>query len=187
MKENWKNISDISAKYGMEYVGLGGDVWPHEWDGDNLHLSSLLERMQAYTETEYNGATIHVHAPVELKLVMDYFNSPRVATKKPILIEIQLAHDGFNVGADGFDFGNPEGGYSIIETEIILKDSKEAINTYLNKSGLFKSMALMRDFISSLEGAARRGECEDWDGYVPLAIKKLAGGASSSKLADSAP
>jgi len=177
VKENWKNISDISMRYGIEYIGLGGDIWPHDRTCNNLagslYLSGQLEEIKTDTEIEYNNMLFHVHAPIELESVAKYFNS--IKTKESILMEIQLALDEYDLSADGFDFGNPEGGYSIIETEIILKGSKEIIDTYLNKFGLFKSIDLMHDFISGLEEKVLCGECEVLDGYVPVAIKKHMG------------
>jgi len=174
VKENWQNISAISMKHGMEYIGLGGDVRPHNWGVDNLDLHNLHDEMRNYTEIEYNGMTDYVYAATELDHVMRYFNSPRIQERNPILIEVRFALNTPEAAVDGYDFGSPEGGYSVIETEIILKDSKKVIDAYLNRFGLFRSIDLMLNFVSGLEDAVRRGECEELDSMIPVAIKKLA-------------
>jgi hypothetical protein len=67
----------------------------------------------------------------------------------PFLLELSTVETKANV--DGYDFGNPEGGYSIIETEILSKGNHIAAKECLNKhNGLFTSVAAINDLIHSV-------------------------------------
>jgi len=176
VKENWSDTESITAKYGKRYNGLGGDFWPGgiEYGKFILNEFEQIEKAKTYIEIKHNGFIRHECVTTNLELATAYLNSSNVKEKKAILIQVQYAFDALRADVDGYDFGNPVGGYSVIETEIIAKDSKEIIDMYLNEFCLFDSIELMRRFLSILENAVRRGECEELDSYVPVAIKKLA-------------
>jgi len=106
-----------------------------------------------------------------LNLAIAYLNSSDASKGNPILVEIQYAFDVLRIDVDGYDFGNPSGGYSVIETEILLKNSKRNIDAYLNKFGLFNDLDSMYDFLSSLKITIQQGRCEELDNYIPVALK----------------
>ena len=174
VKKNWPNIETIAARYGKSYIGLGGDSWPGGMEYGKFILNEFdqIEKTRTYVEIKHNGLARHEYVTTDKESAIAYLNAPNVKEKNAILIQIQYAFDALRADVDGYDFGNPAGGYSVIETEIILKDSRETIDTYLNEFCLFDSMDSMRGFLLSLKDAARRGECEELDNYVPVAIKR---------------
>jgi hypothetical protein len=166
VKANWPIISSISSQHGIEYIGIGGDIWPcgAEIDTSSTRIYKELENSRVYLMDEMVG-TIYVHT--DLEKVIRYFNCQLVQNANPILIEIQHAKNSMPSKVDGYDFGNPEGGYSVIETEIILKNSADIIRRYLNVFGLFKDLSALKEFVSSLR------DSEELDNYWPVSVTRI--------------
>ena len=69
---------------------------------------------------------------------------------------------------DGYDFGNPEGGYSVIETEILSRQNYLLVGKYLNmQNGLFSSIDALNGFLDSAN------EVEDLENYCAVGIRQL--------------
>jgi hypothetical protein len=159
VKRNWPGIM-------QDYLGLGGDCYPGtEAAGGNLCKKILDCR----TYMNYEGIVICVLA--DFVLAKEYFAHMEQKQPNPLIISVSNIEKG---DVDGYDFGNPEGGYSIIESEILARREKKLIDKYLNEKYLFKDIHLMRGFLASIKGSEGNvEEMEDMDSYREVSVKQL--------------
>jgi hypothetical protein len=155
VKINWPQIPN-------QYIGLGGNIWP-ELDGSDYNLYKKIRDSRSYIT--FSDSIIFVIT--DYLIAKEYGLILRDKNFDSIFISV---HDIKVENATGYDFGNPIGGYSIIETEILLKKRHDLIERFLNKNLLFKNIALMREFIGSLKNA---DDIEDLFNYKEVAIKQI--------------
>jgi hypothetical protein len=169
VKRNWlETINNSHACLLKHYHGLGGDVWPVcNNTGCGCHdLYNEIEKEREHIEIR-RGFCICVC--VNLEKAKEYcFSLKKCSGIDAILLEVRLTSG----SSDNFvDFGNPEGGFSIIETEIITKNNIPAARSYLGvENGLFINMAAACNFVSSLPKDSSVEELDDYDFF---AIKEI--------------
>jgi hypothetical protein len=167
VKSNWSQVDQlIHASSGVEeFAGVGGNIWPLDTidSGVARKMQSRYDKGRCYLDI---GESQCMHVITDCELAVEYYELVRGEGLNPLLLELSIA--GADETVDGFDFGNPEGGFSIIETEILCRQNYSAINKYLNKhNGLFSSIEVMNDFLDSLD------EGEQLDCYRAVGIKYL--------------
>lgn len=158
VKKNWDTIS-------KDYLGLGGDIWPEM----HIPLDGKILLKKLFTNREYtelSGITFLV--VTDHSIAEEYFLYQKQLESNPILISVT---DDTDIKAvDGYDFGNPEGGYSVIESAILVQNNEVLKKEYLNKHLLFKDMDKLRKFLYLIKNA---DNVEELDCYRPVAIKKI--------------
>jgi hypothetical protein len=166
VKVNWNAIKEAENTLSIgSYIGLGGNIWPTEGmsSEQSTEIKAKIDDARSYLDIDSNTSIYVVQSEAE---ALKYKKYASKIAKDVILIEVSIADD--NSQGDGYDFGNPEGGYSIIESEILVKESHQAAARYLNKqNGLFKSLAALKEFLDQL------GETEDLSSYIPVCIRYL--------------
>lgn len=165
-----------------EYLGLDGDYWP-----DIQHLKKVLLDNEIKSKSEillkevkenlqyiklgkmgcFNESWIYVIT--NLFISEKYFSFLDELNLSPILISVT---DDLTIDCDGYDFGNPEGGFSIITDMPLAIDKEKTKLKYLNENFLFKNVNCLNEFLKLYKSF---GEVEYLDGgmYYALAIKKI--------------
>ena len=170
VKINWETIS-------KNYLGLGGDYWPdiqylseHAFSSNidaQLCGNSLLKKVEANSNyVDISGMTHHVVA--DCSVAEEYYWFLNNLDLCPIFISV--TDDLETEDADGYDFGNPAGGYSVIESVILTLGNEELKVAYLNKHLLFDNMDIMNDFLRSMSD---RDDVEELDCYCAVSIKQI--------------
>jgi hypothetical protein len=167
-KYNWQQTIEHShACFLKNYDGLGGEIWPvcNDSKCECHSLRNKIEKKREYIEIQDSH---FIFVCVDLALAKEYSHSLKNCHGEfPILLEIGLLDENPD---ERCDFGNPEGGFSIIETEILTKMDICSSKAYLDsESGLFTKGKAAYDFISRLNA----DEVEALDDYVFLSIKKI--------------
>ena len=167
VKSNWPQLNDLigASPIVKKFAGLGGNIWPLDTLDSNeaREIQSSFDKGRCYLDV---GESQYLYVVTDYTLSEVYYELARRKGLSPLLLELSIA--GEEEAVDGFDFGNPEGGFSIIETEILCRQNYSAINKYLNKhNGLFSSIEVMNDFLDSLD------EGEQFDCYRAVGIKYL--------------
>lgn len=157
VKINWPQIPN-------EYLGLGGNIWP---EANEIEDNNYLRKIQNNrTYIDFYGSILYVVD--DYSLAQEFTFILKEKKLNPLFISV----NDLNTNNDilGYDFGNPEGGYSIIETEIIIKQRRELVKKFLNENFLFKSIALMDEFVEYLENTE---DVEDLSNYSGVGIKQI--------------
>ncbi|MDR0417139.1 MAG: hypothetical protein LBH76_07500, partial [Propionibacteriaceae bacterium] len=117
-----------------------------------------------------------IYVCTDLDLIAQYASHLRQCRDdSPSILEISDTDNG-----GGIDFGDPEGGYSIIETEIIIKRDLESASEFLDKStGLFRNMAAALRYVDSLPDD---GTVENLSGYQYLHLREVAQPAEPAQI-----
>lgn len=145
VKRNWTATKQLFAGHiSGQFSGLGGDIWPIDSGCARSKIESRREYIDIGEESEIYVFSDFIAAEIYYKLAKD---------KKLEPLFLELSRAGASHDVHGYDFGNLEGGYSIIETELLPCDEcDELVDKYLNKkSGLFKSISLLNEFVGTLD------------------------------------
>ena len=170
VKRNWEPIlqvlrSSVFSGKITQYIGVGGDVWPLDMNMD-AEAKHIHERVMKSRKHIPVGEDLEACVCVDLCLAQDYYSICASQLDNVMLLEAwQLADSGRK--ADGLDFGSPSGGYSVIETEIIMREDMTACE-FLNSKGLFVDERSMATFVSRLEQAP---DSEDLTAYNAFHIR----------------
>jgi len=180
VKLNWQGIPN-------EYLGVDGDSWTN-LDYANNYISSvniyvdgqtkadckmLLKKIDDSREyIEIHNSENWIFAVTDYRLAKEYYSFLSELNLNPVFISIT---DDITIeDCDGYDFGNPEGGYSVITAVALGLDSSrnEFRRKYLNEHFLFPSMNHLKEFVDLIKD---REDVEYLDGgiYQPMAIKKV--------------
>jgi hypothetical protein len=155
VKNNWTGIM-------QNYIGLGGDCYP---DTDvEYNLYKKIQDRRIYVD--YKGVAIYVLT--NFILAKEYFIRLKQNQLKTIIISISHIE---KENVDGYDFGNPEGGYSIIESEILSKNRNDLIKEYLNENYLFKDIESMKKFLDNVRNFDN--DVEEMNSYREVSIKQI--------------
>jgi len=105
-----------------------------------------------------------IHVCTDLGAARDYSSAmSRCSGRMPMILAVSTMDNG-----GGVDFGNPEGLYSVIETEIITRGDTASAMKYLDLgTGLFKDLRRAREYVGSLPTDGTVEELGGWD-YVYL-------------------
>lgn len=151
----------------INYFGLSGNIWPIT--GFDSYKNKFSEIIECYRSIEKGmeylelDSESYIHVSTDLELICKYSTLlEKEFCKKPIVLSV--SNDLERV-CDGYDFGNPEGGYSIIASEILNNDI--LYKQYLNSNGLFDSFISFRKFMESINS----DKVEELDEYYLLSIK----------------
>ncbi|VAW82099.1 hypothetical protein MNBD_GAMMA12-92 [hydrothermal vent metagenome] len=168
VKINWSTVTDnISNEFDIldAYSGLGGDIWPL-FDSSDYTQKRFHDEFK--TKQEYidlNNGTSELVC-FDLNLAKNYHTECKKYFDDVFLLELCEYNNLIN---DGLDFGSPDGGYSIIESAIIMKEDMASAKKYLNPFGLFKYFKSYLEFRLQLNN----NETEELDSYSLLSIKCL--------------
>ena len=140
-----------------EYLGLGGNMWPI----DELHEELLRKR--EYVRL-HDGQEIFVITNIDH--ARQYFNQANRLGFAAVLLEVSDPSGTRN--QDGYDFGDPEGGYSLVESELLVADRKELLTKYIDRrTGLFRNLVEMQSCLDEMPDG------EDLNSYYPVAIRRV--------------
>lgn len=158
VKKNWKTIN-------KGYLGLGGDTWADIQIP--LQGKLLLKRILANRKyVEFSGLTFLV--VTDYSMAKEYYLYQKQLNLDPIMIS---ATDDIDIhDVDGYDFGNPAGGYSVIESAILVQNNEMLKKEFLNEHFLFKDMDKLKDFLDLCKNA---DNVEELTCYRAVAIKKI--------------
>jgi len=134
VKCNWPSINP-------KYLGLGGDSCL-DIDIIGYELYKEIQDSREYINFE----NTFIYALTNFSIVQEYASALVCKKLSPIVISVSSKYNKSDI--EGFDYGDPIGGYSIIETEILAANEKDFINEFLNENYLFKSIQKMDDFLS---------------------------------------
>jgi len=146
-----------------KYAGLGGDCWP---DIPPIK-KAVLKKVEDNSEYVEISGTVH-HVVTDRRIAEEYFEFLHKLNLKPLLFSV--SDDLEAPDTDGYDYGHPAGGYSVIESAILTLNDEKLKNKYLNELMLFKSIGAMNDF---LELISDREDIETMDFYCAVSIKVL--------------
>lgn len=121
------------------YCGLGGDVWPLGEHGSAQAIAvhdGLMSSRRYVRVGDYEEAVC-----IDRDLAIGYAATATALGIAASVIECTESPDAF---CEGFDIGNPTGGYSLIESEILVRD--DAHRT-LNSLGLFPSRGAAEQYL----------------------------------------
>jgi hypothetical protein len=167
VKCNWPQVDQaINASSVVEkFSGLGGNIWPLDLieSSDVRKMQLSIDRGRCYLDI---GESHQIYVITDYALSEKYYELAKEKFQAPLFLELSIA--GTEAMVDGYDFGNPEGGFSIIETEILCRQNYSAMDKYLNKhNGLFNSINAMNDFLDGLD------EVEELDNYWTVGIRHI--------------
>ncbi|AHG22662.1 hypothetical protein Z042_04885 [Chania multitudinisentens RB-25] len=158
VKSNWeKTLNNLTALGLKEYYGLGGNLWPE------CSLYNEIEKAREYIELD-SGEFFYV--VTDVFIAMKYCKELEALEEGVILLELK---EGVDTYCDGYDFGSPDGGYSVIESEIITKLDTVYAKRFLNDYGLFYNLESLEAFLNTLD----RNYVEDMYSYQPVSIKNI--------------
>ena len=180
VKLNWDGIPN-------EYLGLDGDSWTN-LDYANNYIPSaniyvdeqtkancklLLKNIDSSREyLNVHNSENWIHVVTDYRLAKEYYLFLSKLKLNPVFISIT---DDITTGDyDGYDFGNPEGGYSVI-TAVALGLDLSCNNfrkKYLNEHFLFPSMNHLKEFADLIKDH-EDVECVESGTYQAVAIKKV--------------
>jgi hypothetical protein len=154
-----------------EYQGVGGDVWPLDQSNNpaSRSIHDLLMRSRQPVSLANGDSRL---ACCDERLAIQYFESASIELGRVRLI--QASSCDFPDNTTGLDFGNPFGGYSIIESEILGSvDAPQIAAQYLDSAGLFKNVAIFNQYIADTRKPENDEALEDLDPYVLVRVTTL--------------
>ena len=153
------------------YYGLGGYVWPLDEEKDEtvIKIHKKLDDNKKYVELL---AGWWGHFCTNWNDAQEYFYQASRIFENVSFLEIEeIEKELFRF--DGIDVGHPEGGYSIIESEILVPNQIEIANEYLNEFGLFKNVSACEDYVARRYDLYGDGIEYLGDGCIGVKIKIL--------------
>jgi hypothetical protein len=169
VKYNWEETDQFCREHlNCEHIGLGGDIWPQEFGvirpACYLELKKVGESLRFYELDD--GQYIQVCPDLQAAQALWEGLRRQQPANDPLLLELSTEELGQH---QGYDFGSPEGGYSLIESEITAYPQRTWALSYLNSHGLFADVEAIRAFIERLEEEG----VEDLDSYKPISIRRV--------------
>jgi len=180
VKLNWDSIPN-------GYLGLDGDIWTN-LDYANNYIPSaniyvdeqtkanckpLLKNIDSSREyLDIHNSENSIFTVTDYYLAKEYYSFLSELKLNPIFISVT---DDITTGDyDGYDFGNPEGGYSVIASVALGLDlsCNEFREKYLNEHFLFPSMSHLKEFVDLIK-ERDDVECVDSGTYQAVAIKSV--------------
>ena len=150
-----------------EFLGLGGNVWPIDSDPDapastgGVHEEMLSKR--EYLKLR-DGREILVIADIEY--ARRYLKQAWARGIPAVLLGVSDRNEGSN--QDGYDFGDPEGGYSLVESEMLVAERVALLEKYIDpRNGLFRNLDEMQQCLDEIPDG------EDLDSYCAVAICRI--------------
>ncbi|MBI2566788.1 MAG: hypothetical protein HYV63_07145 [Candidatus Schekmanbacteria bacterium] len=151
VKRNWPATAAGAGRAmqggGARYCGLGGDVWPLDGAaGDRARgAHDRLMSRRAYLEL---GDGSGFMACTDLASAREYLAVAREILPDCMLVGLDEGRLG--EAALGFDLGAPAGGYSVIESEIIIAaPHPERARPQLNELGLFATLSALESYLAA--------------------------------------
>ena len=147
----------------LHYIGLGGNNWPLNEIVPLPAIHAEYVHGRQYIDLS-NGTGVFVCA--DLDVARRYFHETKSRFPKAWLIHLSEDHLDETIG---FDIGNPEGGYSLIEAELTQLDASTK-EEYLNGYGLFDTVESLERYVSRRQSRDDFEELEDIDDYLVVAV-----------------
>lgn len=169
VKQNWpiteKRVAEV--KQNARYCGLGGDIWPLDEidDSSAKTIHEALIKKRGFIDLA-NGYSFL--ACIDLELAKQYFYVANSIFPNCMLLGLEEPEK--IVSVNGYDYGNPSGGYSIIESELIIEDSSpNDMIIYLNDDYLFSTCSILNKYMSM----RNEEQCEDYRSYVAIGLQLI--------------
>lgn len=157
VKRNWPQSTTKCPKF----AGVGGDVWPLDTLADrnaqSIHAAVMASRKHVAVNSHQELLCIDRSAAEA------YWAETVKHTGNAWLLEVAAAKPGLDAGA-GIDLGFPAGGFSLVETELIMQ---ERPGPPLNDWGLIDNLT---DALAYVDYRMGDEELEELAGVIPLAI-----------------
>jgi hypothetical protein len=161
VKRNWPHAK--SKRPFPLYAGLGGDVWPFGFNFDfdkatknelqDLHARK--ERSETIVDFGFRPAGVN-SVCTDAAIAEEYFAAVKKHCGEAWLLKVELPHIGSSQ-ISGFDIGNPDGGFSVIETELITQGLP---GPNLNEWGLIQTLP---EALAYLEARKENGQLEQFE------------------------
>ncbi len=135
-----------------DYLGLGGDAWPLM-----DHTSWEMRRFHARFEDARSAIALEHSTPLlctDLGLACEYKELARRAFPESRVDLLALSRPEGGHKCLGFDISNPDGGFSLLEAEVLISKRKAPLNRF----GLFDNISNLEDY---LEGRAGEEHLEE--------------------------
>lgn len=160
VKQNWQQTTARAPSY----AGLGGNVWPLD-DAVNSKASEVHSRTLRLREyvSVCGGEELLC---TDASAAEEYFNIASTLMRNLWLLRVSTAAHSC-CATMGFDIGFPQGGFSLIETEILVQ---ALATSELNSSSLF---ATVNDAKTYVEARKSNDALEQLDGVSIVSIEIL--------------
>ena len=146
VKRNWPHSQSINPF--PLYAGLGGEVWPFDVDGTtDKQLSDLHDRKEkSEVFIDFGFFPLGVHSVcTDIAIAEEYFAAVKKHRGEAWLLKVALSHIGLSP-ISGLDIGNPSGGFSVIETELITQGIP---GPKLNEWGLIQTLPEALEYLET--------------------------------------
>jgi hypothetical protein len=166
VKRNWPQIKTRQPLY----AGLGGEVWPfdfgYNFDKTNKNkLQDLHARMeQSETNVDFGSHTRGVCT--NANIAKEYFMAVKDHCGEAWLLQVTNAQISSSQ-IYGFDIGFPDGGFSVIETELI---TQSLPGPKLNEWGLIQTLP---EAVAYIEARKNNEKLEQLDEIMIVSIRVL--------------
>ncbi len=137
-----------------DYLGLGGDAWPLMG-----HTSWEIRRFHARFEDARSTIRLEHSTPLlctEIGLAREYREQARRAFPERRVDLLALSRSEGGHKCLGFDIGNPDGCFSLLESEVLIGKRKAPLNRF----GLFDNISDLENY---LEGRTGEEDLEEAD------------------------
>lgn len=158
VKRNWPQTVSRSPRF----AGVGGDVWPLDALADKgakaMHATMMASRKHVV------AGSCEELVCVDLSVAEAYWVEAETRLGDVWLLEVAAAASGIDV-VTGFDLGFLSGGFSLVETELIVQSLPGPL---LNDWGLIGQVT---DALAYLAHRVANEELEQLDRIEPLAVR----------------
>jgi hypothetical protein len=166
VKRNWPRTK---ARFPF-YAGLGGEVWPFDF-GFNFDAANKTKLQNLHTRMEQSRQTVNFGSHsrfvcTDAAIAKEYFTAVEDFCGEAWMLEVTNA----NVDSSkvyGFDIGFPDGGFSVIEQELI---TQSLPGPKLNEWGLFQTSS---EAVTYSEARKKNEELEHLDEIMIVSIRVL--------------
>jgi hypothetical protein len=152
------------------YAGLGGQVWPFD-SGFNFDKGAKNELQNLHTRMERSRVFVdfrpYVSVCPDVVIAEEYFAAVKKHCGEAWLLQVSLPNTKLSE-ISGYDIGFPNGGYSVIETELITQGLP---GPDLNEWGLIKTLP---EALAYVEERKVNKELEQWsDDEITIVSLKI--------------
>ena len=153
------------------YVGLGGDAWPLEGGSQSAAARRLHDRLMQEREEVLIAGESFGYLCVNTALATEYYELASTSLAGRLaFVEVSV---GPTIAAHGLDIGRASGGYSAIESELLVEPEAAQFRQRLNAHELFASREDALEYLEARKGFKAFEHLEVLDQYSLCAIRIL--------------
>jgi hypothetical protein len=162
VKRNWPQTK--AKRPCPLYAGLGGDDWPFSF-GFNFDkatknelqdLHARMEKSEIFMDFGYFPLGVH-SVCTDAAIAEEYFAAVKKHCGEAWLLKVALPHIGLSQ-ISGLDIGNPDGGFSVVETELIAQGLP---GPNLNEWGLIQTLPEALEYLEARKDNKNLEQFED--------------------------